>query len=394
MIERKIYMDNASTTALSHEALEAMLPYMTEEYGNPSSIHSFGRAAKKAVEQAREKIALALGAETDEIYFTSGGTEADNWAIMSAVQKQPSKGRHIITSAIEHHAVLENCAYLEKCGYDITYIKPDKNGVINPIDIKNALRDDTILITIMMANNETGVIQPIEQIGKFVPEGVLFHTDAVQAVGNIPIDVKKLNIDYLSLSAHKFYGPKGVGVLYCRKNTYLQSLLRGGYQESKKRAGTENVTGIIGLGEALHLAVLNIDANIKKVSMLRDKLQNDIVKVIPDVKVNGDTLNRLPGILNLCVNDADSESMISNLDMKGIAVSGGAACSAGSLEASHVLLTMGLSEKEARSSVRFSLGKNNTMEDVDYCVNNFAQIIDRLRKITTLYADKSKSKQI
>ncbi|WP_029688572.1 cysteine desulfurase NifS [Thermoanaerobacter sp. A7A] len=381
----RIYLDNAATTPVDKRVLEAMLPYYSDVFGNPSSPYSYGQEAKKAIEEAREKVAKALGADADEIYFTSGGSESDNWALKGVAYALKDKGNHIITTEIEHHAVLNTCRYLEKEGFKVTYLPVDEYGLVKPEDLKKAITDKTILVSIMFANNEIGTIEPIEELVKIAHEkNVYFHTDAVQAVGNIPIDVKKLDVDLLSLSAHKIYGPKGVGALYIKKGVKIHSLIQGGTQERNRRAGTENVAGIVGLGEAIELITKNLDSHINKLTFLRDKLINGILEKIPYARLNGHPTKRLPGNVNVSFEFVDGESLILNLDMAGICASSGSACTSGSLEPSHVLLAIGLSKELARGSLRLTIGKDNTEEDIDKVLEVLPQIVKRLRSISQI----------
>jgi cysteine desulfurase len=381
----RIYLDNAATTAVDKRVLEAMLPYYSDIFGNPSSPYSYGQEAKKAIEEAREKVAKALGADSDEIYFTSGGSESDNWALKGVAYALKDKGNHIITTEIEHHAVLNTCRYLEKEGFKVTYLPVDEYGLVKPEDLKKAITDKTILVSIMFANNEIGTIEPIEELVKIAHEkNVYFHTDAVQAVGNIPIDVKKLDVDLLSLSAHKIYGPKGVGALYIKKGVKIHSFIQGGTQEKNRRAGTENVPGIVGLGEAIELITKNLDCHMNKLTFLRDKLINGILEKIPYVRLNGHPTKRLPGNVNVSFEFIDGESLILNLDMAGICASSGSACTSGSLEPSHVLLAIGLSKELARGSLRLTIGKDNTEEDIDKVLEALPQIVKRLRSISQI----------
>lgn len=385
-MEKYIYMDNAATTPVKKEVLDEMLPYFSENYGNPSSIYSLGSKSKVAVEKAREQVAKAIGADKKEIYFTGGGSESDNWAIKGVAYKNKEKGNHIITSKIEHHAVLHTCEYLEKHGFVVTYLDVDEDGLISLEDLKNAITDKTILITIMYANNEIGTIQPIDEIANIAKEkNIYFHTDAVQAIGNIKIDVKKQNIDMLSLSGHKLYGPKGIGALYVKNGVKLDALIIGGGQERRKRAGTENLASIVGLGKAIELAYENLDENNEKLLKLRDKLIKDIEEKIPYVRLNGHRTQRLPGNVNFCFRFIEGESLLLSLDMVGIAGSSGSACTSGSLDPSHVLLSIGLPHEIAHGSLRLSLGSFNTEEDVDYVVEHLIEIVDRLRKMSPLY---------
>ncbi len=385
-MDKYIYMDNAATTPVKKQVLEEMLPYFSESFGNPSSIYSLGSKSKVAIEKAREQVAKAIGADKKEIYFTGGGSESDNWAIKGVAFKNKDKGNHIITSKIEHHAVLHTCEYLEKQGFEVTYLDVDEEGLIDLEDLKKAITDKTILISIMYANNEIGTIQPIEEIGKIAKEKkIYFHTDAVQAVGSVKIDVKDQNIDMLSLSAHKIYGPKGVGVLYVRNGVKLDTLIAGGGQERRKRAGTENLPGIVGLGKAIELAYENLEENNQRLIKLRDKLIKDIEEKIPYVKLNGHRTKRLPGNVNFCFRFIEGEALLLSLDMVGIAGSSGSACTSGSLDPSHVLLSIGLPHEIAHGSLRLSLGTFNTEEEVDYVVENLIEIVDRLRKMSPLY---------
>lgn len=377
-------MDNAATTSTDVEVVEAMKPFFTQKYGNPNSIHSFGQEAREAVEEAREKIARLIGANPSEIVFTAGGTEADNYAIKGIAWANQKKGNHIITSQIEHHAVLHSCQFLEKHGFKVTYLKVDKYGLIDPEDVKKAITDQTILVTIMHANNEIGTIEPIKEIGKIVKEaGIYFHTDSVQTTGHIPIEVNDLGVDMLSISGHKLYGPKGVGALYLRKGTKIVNLIDGGAQEKNRRAGTENVTGMVGLGKAVELAEKRLaGGEVDKVVKLRDKLITGIMDQIENVRLNGHSTKRLPGNVNICFEFIEGESMLLNLDMKGVAASSGSACTSGSLEPSHVLLAIGLPPEIAHGSLRLTLGKDNTEEDIDYVIDILPKIIEKLRALS------------
>lgn len=386
MEKRFVYMDHAATTYTKAEVLEAMMPYFTEQFGNASSIYTFGRRSKAAIEEAREKVAKALNALPDEIYFTGGGSEADNWAIKGVAFANKNKGNHIITTKIEHHAVLHACEYLEKNGFEVTYLDVDEYGMINLDELKNAITDKTILITIMFANNEIGTIQPIAEIGKIAKEkGVYFHTDAVQAVGNIEIDVKEMNIDMLSLAGHKFYGPKGVGALYIRKGVKIDNLIHGGGQERKRRAGTENLPGIVGLAKAIELATSNIEEHNKRIMSMRDRLLKGIMDKIPYTKLNGHPEKRLPGNINVSFEFIEGESLLLLLDHYGICASTGSACSSGSLDPSHVLMAIGLPHEIAHGSLRLSLGDLNKEEDVDYVLEVLPNIVQRLRDMSPLY---------
>lgn len=385
-MDKTVYADNAATTALSQSAFEAMLPYLTNEYGNPSSTYSFGRNAKRAVENAREKVASAIGALPEEIYFTSGGTEADNWAIKSVAKLNQTKGKHIISTAIEHHAVLHTLDALKEQGYKSTFLKVNEFGQISTQQFYSAIRNDTVLISIMAANNEIGTILPTKEIGKIARErGVIFHTDAVQAVGHIPINVREMKIDMLSLAGHKFKGPKGVGALYVKKGLPIPPLIHGGGQERNLRCGTENVAGIVGLGAALEEASANMKENIKKVSALRDKLIDGVLK-IPCVRLTGDPTNRLPGIASFAIEGIEGESMVMMLDQSGIRASSGSACSSGSQKASHVLLATGLPDQLAHSSLRFSLNEDNSEDDIDYILEKLSVIITRLRGMSPVWS--------
>jgi len=386
--ESRIYLDNAATTPVSAEVLAAMMPCFSEFFGNPSSVHAFGRDSRKLIENAREQVAKALGAKKNEIYFTGGGSESDNWAIKGIALARSDKGKHIITSKIEHHAVLHTCAALEKQGYEVTYLPVDAEGLIDPADVEKAIRPDTILVSIMMANNEIGTIEPVEEIGAICKaHGVPFHTDAVQAVGNMPIDVKKMNIDMLSLSAHKFHGPKGVGVLYVRSGLRLSNLVDGGAQERGKRAGTENIAGIVGLGKAIEIATSNISAKAAREAYLRDLLLDGILNNIPDVRVNGSMKHRLPGNLNVSIRYIEGEGMLLMLDMNGIAASSGSACTSGSLDPSHVLLAIGLDHATAHGSLRLSLTENNTEAEIQKTVEVLTKAVERLRAMSPLNKD-------
>jgi len=382
---RRVYLDHAATTPVHPEVIAAMLPLFHTSFGNPSSVHSFGREARKAVDEAREKVAKAIGADVREIVFTSGGTEADNMAIQGTVLAKMDKGKHIITSSIEHHAVLDTCGYLESQGFDVTYLPVDSQGLVSVADVEGALRPDTILVTIMHANNEMGAVQPIAEIAKITrAKGITLHTDAVQSVGSIPVNVKELGVDLLSLSAHKFYGPKGVGVLYVRKGTKLKPMTHGGGQERKYRPGTENHVGIVGLGKAIELATTDLEEKHARIRGLRDKLIQGLL-ALPEVKLNGHPTQRLPGNVNVSIRYVEGESLILSLDMKGIAVSSGSACTSGSLDPSHVLLAMGLNHEEAHGSLRLTLGQDNTEVEIDYVLSVMPEIIERLRKMSPLY---------
>ncbi|MHC1746062.1 MAG: cysteine desulfurase NifS [Negativicutes bacterium] len=389
---KRVYFDNSATTQTHEEVAKIMVEYMTEKYGNPSSIHSFGREAHKAVEEARAQVATLLGANPNEIFFTSGGTEADNLAIKGVALANRKKGNHIITTAIEHHAVLHSCEFLEKEGFVVTYLPVDENAMVSLEDVKKAITDQTILISVMYANNEVGTMQPIREIGQLAKEkGIYFHTDAVQAVGSYPVNVNDDHIDLLSLSGHKFNGPKGIGALYVRRGVRIGSIQKGGSQERGMRAGTENVPGIIGLGKASELAGAEMDEKIKKLTGLREKLIEGIIAKIPDVKLNGHRTARLPGNVNFSFLYVEGESLLLNLDLKGVAASSGSACTSGSLDPSHVLLAMGLTHEVAHGSLRLSLGRNNSEADADYCLEVLPGILERLRSMSPLYASYAAS---
>ncbi|AZR73082.1 cysteine desulfurase NifS [Anoxybacter fermentans] len=385
---KRVYLDNSATTPTRPEVIEAMLPYFNEYFGNPSSIHSFGREVSKGVTEARENVAKLLGAEEPaEIIFTSGGTESDNLAIIGTALAKKDKGNHIITTKIEHHAVLHTCEYLEKYfGCEVTYLPVDEYGMVDPKDVRKAITDKTILITIMFANNEIGTIQPVAEIGKIAKEhGVLFHTDAVQAVGSIPINVQEMNIDMLSLSGHKFNGPKGVGALYVRRGIKLVPHMHGGAQERKRRASTHNTPGIIGLGKAAELALKELDEKREKLTRLRDKLITGIEEKIPEVILNGHRTQRLPNNVNFSFKYIEGESLLLNLDLKGIAASSGSACTSGSLDPSHVLLAIGRSHEVAHGSLRMTLGIYNTEEEINYVLEVLPEIVEKLRQMSPLY---------
>ncbi|MEG6585604.1 cysteine desulfurase NifS [Dendrosporobacter sp. 1207_IL3150] len=382
---KRIYFDHSATTPVDEEVAKLMLEYMTEKFGNPSSIHSFGREVRKAIDEARGHVAALLGANPNEIFFTSGGTEADNLALKGVALANRKKGNHIITTAIEHHAILHTCEYLEKQGFTITYLPVDEHARVSVEDVRNAITDKTILISIMFANNEVGTIQPIKEIGEIAKEkGIYFHTDAVQAVGNCPINVKELNIDLLTLSGHKFHGPKGIGALYARRGVRLEALQQGGGQERTLRPGTENVPGIVGLGKAAEIAKRDMEKKIAHVEALKNKLIAGITEKISDIKLNGHPTLRMPGNVNFSFRYVEGESLLLNLDLKGIAASSGSACTSGSLDPSHVLLAMGLTHEVAHGSLRISLGRGNTEEDIDYCLTVLPEIIERLRSMSPL----------
>ncbi len=384
MTKRFVYMDHAATTPLREEVLEAMLPYLQDKYGNPSSLHSAGREARAAINEAREKTALALGAEPNEIFFTSGGTESNNIAIKGAARRQKHK-RHLITSSIEHHAVLDVCKELAAEGFQVTFLPVDRYGMVSVEEVKRALTPDTFLISVMTANNEVGTIEPVAEIGALAREhGILFHTDAVQAVGQIPMNVREMNIDLLSLSAHKFNGPKGVGALYVRKGVYLAPLYQGGGQERKLRPGTENVAGIVGLARALELAVEEMPEKSRRLQELRERLIDGLLK-IDEVVLNGHPTSRLPGNVNVSFNYIEGEALLLGLDLEGIAASSGSACSSSSLEPSHVLLAMGVEDQLARGSLRLTLGRGSSDADVDYLLAVIGPLVERLRRMSALY---------
>jgi cysteine desulfurase len=394
-MEKLIYLDHAATTYVDREVLEKMLPWFSENYGNPSSIYSIGRKSKKALEDARAMTAAALKCRENEIYFTGSGTEADNWAIKGTAFSNSDKGRHIITTNIEHHAVYDTCKYLEKHGFKITYVPVEKNGIVLPEKIRHAIRKDTILITVMYANNEIGTIQPIQEIGKIAKDhGITFHTDAVQAAGTIPIDLKNLNVDMLSLSAHKFYGPKETGALYVRKGTRIDSLLHGGAQERTRRASTENTAGVVGLAHALDKAVRNMEKNNAHIKNLRDRTLSMIMDKVPHTIYNGDREHRLPGNLNLAIRFVEGESLILLLDNAGIMASSGSACTSGSLDPSHVLLAIGLPHEIAHGSLRLSFGLGNNEEEIPYIADSIEKIVQKLRSMSPLYEDYVKNKGV
>ena len=383
----KVYLDNSATTSLDKEVLETMLPYFTDNFGNPSSLHGFGRRALKAVDEARETIARCIGAKANEIYFTSGGSESDNWALKGVIGATKQKRKHIITSQIEHPAIMDTLDYLkQKEGVSVTYLPVDKEGRVNVDDLKEAVTDDTVLVSIMFANNEMGAIQPIEEIGKFCKEeGILFHTDAVQAMDSQDIDVNKLNIDLLSMSAHKFHGPKGIGVLYIRSGVKIDRLISGGHQERRMRAGTTDTPLIVGMAKALEIAVRDRESNNARISALRNDFIDKVLKEIPYVYLNGGMEHRLPNNANLSFEYIEGESILINLDLAGIAVSSGSACSSGSLEPSHVILALGVKEELAHSSIRFSLGKDTTQEEMDYTFDVLKASVERLRQMSPLF---------
>ncbi|MDD5793214.1 cysteine desulfurase NifS [Clostridium sp. HCP1S3_B4] len=388
---KNVYMDYSATTYVKPEVFEEMKPYFTEKFGNPSSFYSLARENTIAVMKGREKIAKALNANPDEIYITGGGSEADNWALKGIASAYKNKGNHIITTKIEHHAILHACEFLEKNGFEVTYLDVDEEGFINLDDLKNAITDKTILVSVMFANNEIGTIEPVKEIGAICHErGVLFHTDAVQAVGHVPIDVKDMNIDLLSLAGHKIYGPKGVGALYIKKGVRIHNLIHGGGQERGRRAGTENVPGIVGLGKAMELAVENLEEHSKRLTALREKLIDGLLK-IPYTRLNGPRGDkRLPSNVNVCFRFIEGESILLSLDFEGIAASSGSACTSGSLDPSHVLLAIGLKHEIAHGSLRLTMGDGTTEEDVDYVLEKVPPIIQRLRDMSPLWDDFKK----
>ena len=387
-MKKTIYLDNAATTKTRPEVVEAMLPYFTEFYGNPSSIYSFSDEPKKAVAAGRETIAKSIGAKINELYFTGGGSESDNWALKATAEAYKSKGNHIITSKIEHHAILHTCEWLEQHGYEVTYIDVDENGVLKLDELKKAIRPTTILISVMFANNEIGTIQPIKEIGQIAKEhGILFHTDAVQAYGHVPINVDELNIDMMSASGHKINGPKGIGFLYIRTGVKIRSFIHGGAQERKRRAGTENVPGIVGFGKAAEIAAANMEERSKYESELRDYLMDRVIAEIPYARINGGRENRLPNNANFSFQFIEGESMLIMLDDKGICGSSGSACTSGSLDPSHVLLAIGLPHEIAHGSLRLTLSEETTKEDIDYTVESLKAIVSRLRSMSPLYED-------
>lgn len=380
----RIYLDNAATTAVSQPVMEAMLPYYMQVYGNPSSVHSTGRDAKKAVERARRQVASALGCSAQEIYFTAGGSESDNWALKGAVFAHQEKGKHIITTQIEHHAILHTCQWLETQGWQVTYLPVDADGFVTAQQVEKALRPDTVLVSVMAANNEIGTLEPVAEIGALCHErGVLFHTDAVQAVGAIPLDVEALHADMLSLSAHKFHGPKGIGALYIRKGVKIDPLIHGGAQERGHRAGTENLPGIVGLGKAIELAEEGLAENAARMTFLRNRLVSGLTEAIPDMRINGTMDKRLPNNVNVSFAGIEGEAVLLRLDLEGIAASSGSACTAGSLDPSHVLTAIGLTRDEAKGSLRLTLGTDTTQADIDEVVAKLPGIVASLREMTS-----------
>lgn len=387
-MNKLIYLDNAATTQVYPEVLDAMMPYFTEYYGNPSAIYTFAGEAKKAVDRARATLAAAIGAKPEEVYFTGGGSESDNWALKAAAEAYAAKGNHIITTGIEHHAILHTAEYLERLGCEVTYLKVDENGLICPDEVRAAIRPNTVLISVMMANNEIGTVEPIEEIGEIAKEkGILFHTDAVQAFGHIPIDVDKMHIDMLSASAHKVNGPKGIGFLYIRKGIKIRSFVHGGAQERQRRAGTHNVPGIVGFGKAAECAIQNMERHSEYESELRDYLIERILKEIPYSRLNGDKVKRLPGNAHFCFRFIEGESLLILLDQNGICASSGSACTSGSLDPSYVLLAIGLPHEIAHGSLRLTLSEKTTKEEIDFTVDKIKEIVERLRNMSPLYED-------
>lgn len=387
-MSKLIYMDNAATTQVYPEVVNEMLPYFTEHYGNPSAIYSFAGEAKRGVDHARETVAKAIGAKTDEIYFTGGGSESDNWALKATAEAYANKGKHIITTAIEHHAILHTAQWLEKHGYEVTYVGVDEDGKVKLDELEAAIRPDTILISVMAANNEIGTIQPLKEIGAIAKKhGVLFHTDAVQAFAHIPINVDEMNIDMLSSSGHKINGPKGIGIMYIRKGVKILSFIHGGAQERQRRAGTHNVPGIVGIGKATEISVVNMEKNNEYEIKLRDHLIERVLNEIPYSRLNGHRTDRLPNNANFCFRFIEGESMLILLDQAGICGSSGSACTSGSLDPSHVLLAIGLPHEIAHGSLRLTISEKTTMEDIDYTVDTLKKIIERLRSMSPLYED-------
>lgn len=387
-MSKLIYMDNAATTQVYPEVLNEMLPYFTEHYGNPSAIYSFAGEAKRGVDHAREIVAKAIGAKTEEIYFTGGGSESDNWALKATAEAYANKGKHIIITAIEHHAILHSAQWLEKHGYEVTYVGVDEDGKVKLDELEAAIRPDTILISVMAANNEIGTIQPLKGIGAIAKKhGVLFHTDAVQAFAHIPIDVDEMNIDMLSASGHKINGPKGIGIMYIRKGVKIRSFIHGGAQERQRRAGTHNVPGIVGIGKATEISIANMEKNNEYEIKLRDHLIERVLNEIPYSRLNGHRTDRLPNNANFCFRFIEGESMLILLDQAGICGSSGSACTSGSLDPSHVLLAIGLPHEIAHGSLRLTISEKTTMEDIDYTVDTLKKIIERLRSMSPLYED-------
>ena len=393
-MSKLIYLDNAATTKTAPEVLEAMLPYFTEQYGNPSAIYSFASHNKDVVAEQRERSANALGAKSNEIYFTAGGSESDNWALKATAEAYQNKGKHIITTKIEHHAILHTAAYLEERGFEVTYLDVDEYGKVNPADVEAAIRPDTILISVMFANNEIGTIEPIKEIGEIAHKhGILFHTDAVQAFGQVPINVDECHIDMLSASGHKFNGPKGIGIMYIRTGVKIRSFIHGGAQERKRRAGTENVPGIVGYGKAVELAMASMEQRMKHETELRDYAIARIENEIPYCRLNGDRVKRVPNNINFSFQFVEGESLLIMLDMKGICASSGSACTSGSLDPSHVLLAIGLPHEIAHGSLRMSIGADTTKEDIDYTIDQLKEIVAHLRSMSPLYEDFMKKQQ-
>ncbi len=391
---RFIYLDHAATTAARPEVVEAMLPYFTEKFGNPSSVYKFSQNNKAVITECRESIAKSLNAKGNEIYFTAGGTESDNWALKAAAEAYATKGKHIITTKIEHHAILHTAQYLESKGYEVTYLDVDENGIVKLDQLKQAIRPDTILISVMFANNEIGTVEPIKEIGGIAKEkGIIFHTDAVQAFGQLPIDVEECHIDMLSASGHKLNGPKGIGFLYIRTGLKLRSFVHGGGQERSRRAGTENVTGIVGLAKAVEMAMATMEERSRKECAMRDHLIDRILTEVPYCRLNGHRTSRLPNNVNISFQFIEGESLLIMLDMAGICASSGSACTSGSLDPSHVLLAIGLPHEIAHGSLRMTLGEENTMEEMDYVVDNIKEIVERLRAMSPLYEDFVKKNQ-
>ncbi len=388
MADKVIYLDNAATTRVSDGVLAAMLPYFGDTYGNPSSIYEFSMQSKKALVAAREEIAVALNCEPSEIYFTSGGSEADNWALYGTAEALREKGRHIITTKVEHHAVLHACEWLEMKGWRVSYIGVDENGIVKLDELKRAVSSETVLISVMAANNEIGTLQPVAQIGKFAKErGICFHTDAVQAFGHIPMDVRAMNIDMLSASGHKLNGPKGIGFLYVRQGTALPSMIRGGGQERGRRAGTENVPGIVGFGQAVREAGAAMKERAEYECALRDYFMDEVLRRIPYARVNGSRKDRLPNNVNFSFQFIEGESLLIMLDMQGICASSGSACTAGSLEPSHVLMSLGLPEEVVHGSIRFTLSRDTTKEEIDFVIDRMEEIVAKLREMSPFYSE-------
>ncbi|MBI5327664.1 MAG: cysteine desulfurase NifS [Deltaproteobacteria bacterium] len=384
---KRIYLDNNATTPIHPEVFDAMLPYLKHEFGNPSSIHWAGRNPRRVVDDAREKVTKLLNCDANEIIFTSCGSESNNLAIKGVAESKKDKGNHIITTKVEHPAVLSTCKYLAKNGFDVTFLDVDNHGMLDLDQLKKAITPKTILITIMFSNNETGVIFPIEEIGKIAKEhNIPFHTDAVQGVGKVPIDVKKMNVDLLTLSGHKLYAPKGIGALYVKRGVRLVPLIHGGHQERNRRGGTENVAGIVALGKACEIAARDMEQEIKHITALRDRLEKGLMQRVTHVRLNGHPIERIPNTVNLSFEFAEGESLLLNLDMKGIAASSGSACTSGTLEPSHVLVAMGVPMEASHSSVRFSLGRGNTIEDIDYVIDVLPAMVERMRSMSPLYS--------